>query len=75
MNNSSYDIIEEVNKTKEDILNVLNILQVFQMSLQQNQDDLHIVRTVRVIEQMIQDINENDIAKLMELSIKLSSDQ
>ena len=65
------DIVDGINKVAEDVLDVINIVQVFRISLHDNKEDQHIIRTVEVIEKMLQKISSSDMAKLIENSNNL----
>lgn len=51
-------------KLEDDVGDIRNIVQLLGMSLCNNEDDIHIIRTISVIDKMIEAVLKEDITGL-----------
>jgi len=59
-------LLGEVEEVIEKVKDVRNVLQLLEMSLQINEDDGHVARSVTVIDKMLASVLEQDLALLRE---------
>lgn len=64
--NRMEEIILLIEQLENDLDDVRNIVQLLEMSLENNQDDAHIIKSVNIIDKMLSAVMEKRIVELKE---------
>lgn len=67
-------VLLEIETLQTNVCDVRNIVQLLEMSLTENQDDKHIIRSIKIIDKMVRTIEVEDIGRLKDLLLHNSTE-